>query len=59
MKKIKIKHNPNGDTRTVTEPATFSDFHKANVEHISDVQKVMNRIARMICNQGSIMIILN
>jgi len=52
MKKIKIKHNPNGDTRTVTEPASFKEFHKANVDHISDVQKVMNRIARMICNKG-------
>ena len=52
VKKIKIKHNPNGDTRTVTKPASFNDFHEANVWHIKDVNAVMKMIANRIKKQG-------
>ena len=52
VKKIKIKHNPNGDTRTVIKSAPFSDFHKANVWHIKDVNAVMKMIANRIKGQG-------
>ena len=52
MKKIKIKHNPNGDTRTVTKPATFSDFHKANTDHIKDVNNVMKALGNRLKTQG-------
>lgn len=54
IKKIKLKPNPNGDSRTVTTPATFKEFHKANVEHINDVQRVMGAISKMLNVQGSI-----
>ena len=49
---IKIKRNPNGDTRTVEKPASFKDFHKANIEHIETVNKVMRLLAAMLSNQG-------
>ena len=53
MKKIKIKHNPNGDSRTVTEPATFSDFHKANIDHIKDVRAVMKVLVNILKAKGN------
>jgi len=51
---IKIKRNPNGDSRTVTKPASFSDFHKANVDHIKDVNAVMKALASRLRAQGKI-----
>lgn len=54
MKKIKIKHNPNGDSRTVTAPAAFSDFHKADTDHIKDVNAVIKALANRLRVQGKI-----
>ena len=39
---IKIKKNPNGDTRTAPKNVSFEEFQKANNMHISDVNNMMN-----------------
>ena len=49
---IKIKKNPNGDTRTAPKGITFEQFQKANDMHISDVQKVMKVLSDMIYTKG-------
>lgn len=38
---IKIKKNPNGDTRTAPKNITFEQFQAANDMHKSDVRRVM------------------
>ena len=50
---IKIKKNPNGDTRTAPKNVSFEDFQKANDMHISDVSSVMYELSRMIDNRGT------
>ena len=50
---IKIKKNPNGDTRTAPKNVSFEDFQEANDMHISDVSSVMYEISRMINNRGT------
>ena len=47
---IKIKKNPNGDTRTAPKNVSFEDFQEANDMHISDVSDVMYELSRMIDN---------
>ena len=49
---IKIKKNPNGDTRTAPKNVSFEDFQEANDMHISDVSDVMYELSRMIDNRG-------
>ena len=49
---IKIKKNPNGDTRTAPKNVSFEDFQKANDMHISDVRKVMNILSIVIDHRG-------
>lgn len=51
---IKIKKNPNGDTRTAPKNVSFEDFQEANDMHISDVSYVMYELSRMIDNRGMI-----
>ena len=50
---IKIKKNPNGDTRTAPKNVSFEDFQEANDMHISDVSDVMYELCRMIDNRGT------
>lgn len=52
MDKIKIKHNPNGDTRTAPKNITMEQFHEANISHIKDVNAVMSVLSSMIFDQG-------
>ena len=49
---IKIKKNPNGDTRTAPKGITFEQFQEANDSHIADVRVVMNKIAVMLLENG-------
>ena len=49
---IKIKKNPNGDTRTAPKNVSFEDFQEANDMHISDVSDVIYELSRMIDNRG-------
>ena len=42
---IKIHKNPNGDTRTAPKNVTFEEFAEASDSHISDVRRVLKRIA--------------
>ena len=48
MKRIKIKRNTLGDTRTATRVPTFYEMVDSNKSHIEDVSNMMNRIAEMI-----------
>ena len=52
--KIKLKKDPHGDSRHAPKDTTYEQFHEANVSHISDVQRVMNRVADIIKSQGKI-----
>lgn len=49
---IKIKKNPNGDTRTAPKNVSFEEFQEANNMHISDVSIVMYEISRMVYDRG-------
>lgn len=48
METIKIKRNPNGDTRTAPKDVTFEQFQKANDMHIEDVKLAMNYLSSLI-----------
>lgn len=48
MKRIKIKRNTLGDTRTATRVPTFYEMVDSNKSHVEDVSKMMDRIAEMI-----------
>lgn len=50
--KIKVKHNPNGDTRFAPKDVTFEQFEEANESHISDVKRLMYRISDMVSTAG-------
>lgn len=52
MRKIKIKRNTLGDTRTATKVPTFYEFVDANRDHVDDVRKMMNELADVICKRG-------
>lgn len=43
--KIKIKRNPNGDTRTAPKNISFEQFQEANDSHRYDVKRVMDSLA--------------
>lgn len=49
---IKIKKNPNGDTRTASKNVSFEEFQKANNMHISDVNNVMNFLSNYVKRRG-------
>lgn len=49
---IKIKKNPNGDTRTAPKNVSFEEFQKANNMHISDVNNVMNFLSDSVKRRG-------
>lgn len=49
---IKIKKNPNGDTRTAPKNVSFEEFQESNNMHISDVSSVMYEISRMVDDRG-------
>lgn len=48
MKRIKIKRNTLGDTRTATRVPTFYEMVDSNRSHVEDVSEMMGRIAEMI-----------
>lgn len=52
MKKIKIRRNPNGDTRTATKDVSFLQFQNANDMHKDDVLDSMIYLSRLIKNRG-------
>ena len=51
---IKIHKNPNGDTRTAPKNVTFEEFAEANDSHISDVKRVLKRLADVVSLTGEI-----
>ena len=53
MKRIKIKRNTLGDTRTATKVPTFYEFADANRAHVNDVEKMMYELANVISERGS------
>lgn len=50
-RKIIIKRNPNGDTRTATD-TSYKAFAKANRQHIKDVQALMRDMGYAIQGRG-------
>ena len=48
MKRIKIKQNTLGDTRTATKVPTFYEFIDSNSSHATDVSNMMDYIAEKI-----------
>ena len=51
---IKIHKNPNGDTRTAPKNVTFEEFAEANDSHISDVRRVLKRLADIVSLAGEL-----
>ena len=51
-KKVIIKKNPNGDTRTAAKNVSFSDFQEANDMHIKDVRSTMTILASYLRQKG-------
>jgi len=49
---IKLKRNPNGDTRTAPKDVTFEQFQEANDMHIRDVSRVMHRLSNLLFEAG-------
>ena len=49
---IDITANNLGDTRTANKKPNFTEFQRANRDHISDVQDVMFEIAKLIRKAG-------
>ena len=52
MRKIKIKQNTLGDTRTATKVPTFQEFVDANRSHVDDVGNMMSELANVIRESG-------
>lgn len=51
--KIKIKRNPNGDTRTAPKNISFEQFQEANDSHKGDVRKVMESLSNELSLRGA------
>lgn len=51
-KKVMIKHNPYGDTRTAPKDTTYKQFQKANSRHIKEVDQVLCLLAHCLRYQG-------
>ena len=49
---IKIRKNPNSDTRTTSKSVSFEDVQEANNMHISDVNHIMEWLSNYIKNRG-------
>ena len=54
MRKMKIKRNPLGDTRTAIRVPDFIEFTNANASHRREVATMMGNIAEDISAQGDI-----
>lgn len=52
MRKMNIKRNPLGDTRTAIRVPDFIEFTNANESHRTDVKTMMENIAKDISVQG-------
>ena len=52
VRKIKIKRNSLGDTRTATRVPTFDEFNLANISHRIDVAAMMGSLAEAMITQG-------
>ena len=52
MRRIKIKRNTLGDTRTATKVPTFYEFVDANRDHVGDVESMMRELANDIIKVG-------
>lgn len=52
MRKIRIKRNNLGDTRTATKVPTFQEFVDANRSHVDDVGNMMSELANVIRKRG-------
>lgn len=50
--KIKIRKNPNGDSRTAKKDVTFKEFQEANDMHKSDIRAVMFLLSEIILDMG-------
>ena len=50
--KIRIKSNPNGDSRTAPKDVSYENFQEANCMHKHDVEKVMNWVAAQVEVRG-------
>ena len=50
--KIKIKRNPNGDSRTAPKDISYEKFQEANSMHMCDVYSVMFRLSEKIVQAG-------
>lgn len=50
--KIKIKKNPNGDTRTAPKDISFEQFQEANDMHKNDVFSTMFQLAGIMLERG-------
>ena len=53
MRKVAIKKNPNGDTRTAPKDISREQFHEANQSHINDVAGVMTNLSNELALRGS------
>ena len=51
--KIRIKKNPNGDSRTAPKDISFEQFQEANDMHKSDVKIVMYHLAEQLNERGA------
>lgn len=54
MKKIKIKRNINGDTRTAVNFPSEEEFNDSNWQHKSDVYRVMDELAKEVKSCGQL-----
>ena len=52
MRKIKIKRNNLGDTRTATRMPTFYEFSDSNLGHVEDVSNMMSTLAQKLQEAG-------
>ena len=54
MKRVTIKRQTLGDTRTAARVPTFDEFNLANTSHRIDVAVMMDRLAKVMIMQGEI-----
>jgi hypothetical protein len=52
MRRIKIKRNNLGDTRTATRVPTFYEFSDSNLGHVEDVSNMMSTLAQKLQEAG-------
>lgn len=50
--KIKLIHDPHGDSRHAPKDTTFDEFHLANLRHIEDVRNVLSMFINMLEEQA-------